>query len=236
MKIIGMMGYTDKYDFIMNIAKSINLMQKSVLVIDATLDRKLKYIVPALSNIGRSYVTQYDSVDFAVGFNSMHDVENYMIENNIEIDKYDYILIDMDSPKSYELFRTREIDKIYFFVETSVLAVAKNKEIVKAIKIYNQNEKVNISKIIYRSYVSRAANDYFDKKIANYGIEWNEPVYDIPLEETDKLVSIDSQFGGFIDLKRHTKIYLANLADLVAEIIGDVNSKEVITQIKRRRI
>ena len=91
MKIIGMMGYTDKYDFIMNIAKSINLMQRSVLVIDATLDRKLKYIVPALSNIGRSYVTQYDSVDFAVGFNSMHDVENYMIENNIEIDKYDYI-------------------------------------------------------------------------------------------------------------------------------------------------
>lgn len=236
MKVIGLIGYTDKYDFAINIAKAINLMEKSVLVIDATLDRKLKYVIPALDNVGRYYITQYDNIDFAVGFNSMHDVENYMIGQNIKLEKYDYVLIDMDSPKSYELFRTRGLDKIYFFVETSVLSVEKNKDIVKALRIYNQNEKIKMSKVIYRSYISRAASDYFDKKIAGYGVEWNEPIYEIPLEDTDKIVSIDSQFGGYIDIKRHTKVYIANLADLAAEIMENVNSKEIITQIKRRKI
>lgn len=56
MQVIGLIGYVDKYDMILNLARAINIMDKSVLVVDATLDRKLKYIVPALDNIGRAYV------------------------------------------------------------------------------------------------------------------------------------------------------------------------------------
>ena len=100
MPVIGLIGYVDKYDFAINLAKTINIMNKSVLVVDATLDRKLKYIVPALNNIGKAYVTQYNNIDFAVGFDSMHDVENYMCDQGINIGLYDYIIIDMDSPRS----------------------------------------------------------------------------------------------------------------------------------------
>ena len=35
MQVIGLIGYVDKYDIIMNLAKSINIMDKSVLVVDA---------------------------------------------------------------------------------------------------------------------------------------------------------------------------------------------------------
>ena len=135
MPVIGLIGYVDKYDFAINLAKTINIMNKSVLVVDATLDRKLKYIVPALNNIGKAYVTQYNNIDFAVGFDSMHDVENYMCDQGINIGLYDYIIIDMDSPRSYEFFRTRGIDKMYFFITTSVLSVAKDREIIKAIRV-----------------------------------------------------------------------------------------------------
>ena len=68
MQVIGLIGYVDKYDFAINLARTLNIMGKSVLVVDATLDRKLKYVIPALTNIGRSYVTQYNGIDFAVGF------------------------------------------------------------------------------------------------------------------------------------------------------------------------
>ena len=174
MQVIGLIGYVDKYDIIMNLAKSINIMDKSVLVVDATLDRKLKYIVPALDNIGRAYVTQYNNIDFAVGFDSMHDVENYMAEQSINIALYDYVLIDMDSARSYEFFRTRGFDKVYFFIDTSVLSVAKNKEIIKAMRIYSNEEdsKLEMTKIMYRSYISRAANDYFEQKIKDYDVVW----------------------------------------------------------------
>ena len=237
MQVIGLIGYVDKYDIIMNLAKSINIMDKSVLVVDATLDRKLKYIVPALDNIGRAYVTQYNNIDFAVGFDSMHDVENYMAEQSINIALYDYVLIDMDSARSYEFFRTREFDKVYFFIDTSVLSVAKNKEIIKAMRIYSNEEdsKLEMTKIMYRSYISRAANDYFEQKIKDYDVVWKEPDYEFPLEEQDKLVDIDSQFSGIIDTRKHTKLYITTLADLTAEIIGDVNAKKVLTKIKRRK-
>lgn len=235
MQVIGLLGYVDKYDIIMNLAKTINLVDKSVLVIDATLDRKLKYIIPALDNVGRAYVTQYNNIDFAVGFDSMHDVENYMAEQSINIGLYDFVLIDMDSARSYEFFRTRGLDKICFFIDTSVLSVAKNKDIIKAMKVYNNEESSNkeIIKILYRSYISRAANDYFEQQIKEYDVKWKEPEYEIELTDQDKLVDIDSQFSGIIDTKKHTKMYITTLADLTADLVGDINAKQVLTAIKR---
>ena len=209
-------------------------MNKSVLVVDATLDRKLKYIVPALNNIGKAYVTQYNNIDFAVGFDSMHDVENYMCDQGINIGLYDYIIIDMDSPRSYEFFRTRGIDKMYFFITTSVLSVAKDREIIKAIRVYNQDE-IKMTKVLHKSFISRAAEDYFESQISDYNVNWQEPTYEIPDDEIDRQVNTDSQFSGIINIKKHSKIYISTIADMTAEIVDDVTSKEVIKEIKRRK-
>ena len=234
MPVIGLIGYVDKYDFAINLAKTINIMNKSVLVVDATLDRKLKYIVPALNNIGKAYVTQYNNIDFAVGFDSMHDVENYMCDQGINIGLYDYIIIDMDSPRSYEFFRTRGIDKMYFFITTSVLSVAKDREIIKAIRVYNQDE-IKMTKVLHKSFISRAAEDYFESQISDYNVNWQEPTYEIPDDEIDRQVNTDSQFSGIINIKKHSKIYISTIAVMTAEIVDDVTSKEVIKEIKRRK-
>lgn len=236
MKVIGLIGYVDKYDFAINLAKSINIMNKSVLVVDATLDSKLKYIVPSLDNIGKAYVTQYNNIDFAVGFDSMYDIENYMCEQSINIGLYDYIIIDIDSPKTYEFFRTRGIDKTYFFIHTDVLAVAKNKDIIKAIKVYNPDEAgIKMTKVIFKDYMSRAAEDYFEKQIEGYNIKWDENLYEMFMDERDKVVNTDSQFSGIIDLKKHTTPYLNVISEITANILEDVSYKEVLKQIKRRK-
>ena len=236
MQVIGLLGYVDKYDFALNLAKTLNIMNKSVLVVDATLDRKLKFIVPALYNVGRSYVTQYNNIDFAVGFDSLHDVENYMTDQSINIGLYDFVLIDIDSPKGYEFFRNRGFDKRIFFIDTSVLSVAKNKEIVQAMKVYTpQDEALTAIKVLYKAYMSRAALTYFEDQIQNYGIKWDEMEYEVPLEEQDKLVDIDSQFSGIIDIRKHSKMFVETIAALTAQLIGDVTAKEVKRQIKRRK-
>lgn len=236
MKVIGLIGYVNKYDFAINLAKSLNIMDKSVLVVDATADCKLKYIIPALNNVGKAYVTQYNNIDFAVGFDSMYDVENYMCEQSINIALYDYIIVDIDSPKTYEYFRTRGIDKTYFFIHTDVLAIAKNKDIIKAIKVYNTDDsKTKMTKVIFKDFASRAAEDYFDKQIESYNVKWEENVYEMFLDERDKVVNTDSEFSGIIDLKKHTVPYLTTIADMTANLLGDITSKEIIKQIKRRK-
>lgn len=236
MQVIGLVGYMDKYDFVMNLARTINIMEKSVLVVDATLDQKLKYVVPALDNIGRSYVTQYNNIDFAVGFNSMHDVENYMIEQGININLYDHILIDIDSPKGYELFRTRGINKTYLFLDTNVLSLSKNKELVKAMRVYTQQgDNLELSRVWFKAYLSRASQEYFDKQIEEYNAKWMDPEYEIPYDERDKMEDIDSELSGIINIKKHSKMYISAIADMTAEIVEDVNSKMVLNKIKRRR-
>lgn len=236
MQVVGLVGYMDKYDFVMNLARTINIMEKSVLVVDATLDQKLKYVVPALDNIGRSYVTQYNNIDFAVGFNSMHDVENYMIEQGININLYDHILIDIDSPKGYELFRTRGINKTYLFLDTTVLSLSKNKEMVKAMRVYTQQgDNLELSRVWFKAYLSRASQEYFDKQIEEYNVKWVEPEYEIQVDERDKMEDIDSELSGIINIKKHSKMYISTIADMTAEIVEDANSKMVLNKIKRRR-
>ncbi len=236
MQVIGLIGYADKYDFALNLAKTINIMGKSVLVVDATLEKKIKYIVPALNNLGEAYVTQYNNIDFAVGFDSMHDIENYMCEEGINIGLYDFIIIDIDSAKTYEFFRNRGFDKMYFFTNTSVLSANKNKEIVKAIKVYHQGEeKLQMTKVLYKEFISRAAEDYIDKQIEEYAIEWKEPEYEINVDDQDKMADIDSQFSGNINIREHTKNFINTIADLSADILEDVTSKEVRNEIKRRK-
>lgn len=236
MKVIGLMGYVDKYDFAINLAKSINTMDKSVLVVDATKDSKLKYVIPAIDNIGKAYVTQYNNIDFAVGFDSMYDVENYMCEQSINIGLYDYVIVDIDSPKTYEFFRTRGIDKTYFFINTTVLSVAKNKDIIKAIKVYNPEEdSIKMTKVIFKDYMSRTAEEYFEKQIEGYNIKWDENMYEMFMDERDKVINTDSQFSGIIELKKHTAPYLNIIAEITANILEDVPYKEVLKQIKRRK-
>ena len=86
MQVIGMYGYVDKYDFIIATARTLNIMDKSVLVIDATSDNKYKYIVPTIDN-NTSYITKYCDIDFAVGFESYEALEEFLKEKNIEIRK-----------------------------------------------------------------------------------------------------------------------------------------------------
>lgn len=236
MQVIGMIGYVDKYDFVINLSKTINIMNKAVLVIDATLDQKYKYVIPSLHVAGKEYVTQYNGIDFAVGFDSMHDIENFMCEQSINIGLYDYILIDIDCARTYELFRTRNFDKILFFISSSILSVEKNREIVKGMRIYNTNtEPLRMTKIMYKDVTSRATDEYLNSKIEAYNVEWLEPQYEIPMDERDIMQNVDSQFSGIIDIKKHSKMFIASIAELTAQILGDTLAKEVIKEIKRRK-
>lgn len=236
MQIIGMIGYVDKYDFVINLAKTINLTGKTVLVVDGTFDKKLKYVIPTLTIDEKSYITQYDNVDFAIGFDSMHDLENYTADQKINISLYDYILMDIDNPKSYEFLRTRGIDKLYFFIDTSVISIAKNNEILKTMKVYNTSgQTLQMTKVVYKAFLTRASEQYFANKISGIEVTWNTPEYEIPNEDQDRMANVDSQISGIIDIKKHSRPFIEVIADLTAEILGEISSKEIIKQIKRRR-
>ena len=77
MKNICFIGAFDKLDLILYIAKTINELGKKVIVVDATQIQKAKYIVPTI-NPTKSYITRFEDIDIALGFESYEEIERYI--------------------------------------------------------------------------------------------------------------------------------------------------------------
>lgn len=234
MKVIGLLGYSEKIDLVTSLTKVVQLMGKAVLVIDATLEKKYKYVIPALDVVEKAYVTQFDNVDYAVGFDSMNDVENYMLQQKINISLYDYIFIDIDNSKTYEFFRSRIFNMIYFVFDTSMLGYKKNVEIINAIKVYSVEENsAPITKILYRAYLTRAGEKYFENKLNAIEANWDEREYEIAESDQDKMMYLDFQLSGFIQLKKHSKMFITSILDIATQIMDDTNASEIRRAIKK---
>ena len=234
MQSIGMYGYVDKYDFVIATAKTLEIMGRSVLVIDATSDEKYKYIIPSIDK-SQSYLTQYADIDFAIGFNSYEELMNYLNEKGIDIQRYSYVLLDVENYEGYRKFRNFEVNKSYMFIDTNVVSVARNEELIRVMRAENPEKELVFSKILYRAYMSRAANNYLEEKIGNYAVRWTDEIYEISMDEQDVMVNIDSQYSGLIDIKKHTKTYVMYLCEYISRMLGDVTAKEVLKEIKRRK-
>ena len=99
MKKIGFIGVYDKTDMMLNLAKILTAMGKNVLVVDSTLNQKARYVVPAIDPTV-SYITSFEDIDVAVGFESLENIKNY-IGTTREL-SYDIALIDIDQQKAKE--------------------------------------------------------------------------------------------------------------------------------------
>ena len=232
-EVIALAGYVNKTDFVINLAKTISCAGKTVLVVDGTYEERMKYTIPSLVVKEKEYVTQYDSIDFAVGFKSMHDVENYICKRELNIALYDYILLDIDNPTAYENFRTRGITKTYFFVEYSNISMSKNAELLKTMMIYKPlDKKLELTRVLFKYYITRASEKYYENKLIGFAIDWDENAYELTYEDQDRIADIEAQNSGIIDIMRHTKAFISLVAEIGSDILKDVTSNELKREIK----
>ena len=103
MKKIGFIGSFDKTDLILYVSKILVAMDKKVLMIDSTITQKAKYVVPVIKPT-KAYVTDFEDIDVAVGFNTFDEIKEYLgIPANGEF-PYDIVMMDIDSPEAVRNF------------------------------------------------------------------------------------------------------------------------------------
>ena len=110
MKKIGFIGAFEKTDLIVYIAKILTEVGKRVLVVDTTILQKARYIIPCIAPT-KSYVTEYENIDVAVGFDDLESLKKYM--GDIEND-YDIMLVDVDTYEKFDSFEMIDSEKLYF--------------------------------------------------------------------------------------------------------------------------
>ena len=110
MRKIAFIGGFDKTDLILYIAKILTLAGKKVIYVDTTLMQKTRYIIPTMTP-AQKYVTTYDGIDVAIGFETMQDLKNYF--STEEDLKYDFFLGDFDNPNAYINMGFRSVDLLF---------------------------------------------------------------------------------------------------------------------------
>ena len=234
MKVIGMLGYTEKVDLVVSLAKILQVLGKAVLVVDATYDGKYAYTIPSLETVDKKYINQFDKVDYALGFESMADLENYLCTQKINIGLYDYVIVDIDNPKTYEFFRSKPFSAVYFIMDTSMLSLKKNEDIISSIKVYTTEEnKVEPIKIMYRGLQTRTAVRYFENRMNSYQFNWSETELEIIEDERDRMLYQDFLITGMVQVKRHTRTFINSIVNIISNIVEDTPPNAVKLAIKK---
>lgn len=232
-KIIGFIGYVDKSEFLINLSKILKIMNKRVLVVDGTLDKKVKYTIPTFDIAADESITHFDGTDFAVGFKSIESIKEYICNKTSIADDYDYILLDIDNAESYENFKDENISKYFFFIEHTTASLIRNEELIRKItEERSPEDKIEMTKVVFKYYISRASQKYFEARLMDMNVKWIEMEYELPYMDQDKIADLESELSGYIDISRHTKQYTTLVTDIASDILGGVAAGEIRKAVK----
>jgi len=200
MKKVAFIGAYDKTDFLLYLGKIITVLGKRVLIIDASITQKAKYVVPVIHPTA-SYLTEYEQMDVAVGFNDLDEIRGYLGLASEEELPYDYCLLDIDSFKSYSDYNAGEAIKKYFVTSFDVYSLKKGLEAISGI-----TEKIPLTKVLFSKNFLREEDEYLEFLSINYNIEWEKE-------------HIENQRTAKLNFKNLSSTYKAALQQLAEGIL-----------------
>lgn len=211
MKIVGFIGAYHKTNLILYVAKMLSITQKKVLVIDTTIEERSKYIVPTI-NPTISYVTNFEDIDIAIGFNNYTSIAQYIGKKQLD---YDFILVDIDSSQAFENFKMTNANNNYFVTSFSSYSIKKGIEIIE-----NLQQPVTLTKVIFSKEILNEENEYLDYLTLGHKVNWNEYRIYFPLEAGDQTAIIENEKLSRIRFKNLSSQYRESLEYIAEELLG----------------
>lgn len=228
MEKINFIGAYDKTDSIMYIAKILTEMKKKVIIVDATITQKTKYVIPTIDNRSE-YIANYANIDFAIGFTNYNDIKTYLGMPQSAAFTYDYILIDIDNSDLLNNFDVYSSKKNYFVTSFDLYALKKGVEVLKRLSL-----PVEIMKVYFSNLMSQSEDDYFNYIATGCRVKWNQDKIYFPLLNEDLDVIKENQRLSKIRFKGLSNEYKTSLMEWTQDICGDSNGvKKACRQIER---
>ncbi len=229
MKTIGFIGAYDKTDFILNIAKTLAEFERTVLVVDTTALGKLKYVVPTISPT-KSYMTNFEKIDFAFGFENLQEILKYLgleQQEGKNAMPYDYMLIDIDNGNNFEKFDLKKADANYFVTAFDLYSLRRGINIIEEIKT-----PIRLTKVLFSYEISKSDEDYLEFISQEKNVIWNDYTIYFTILKEDNQAMEENERVAQIRLKRLSNEYKESLATIVQDIIKDINVNKVKKMIK----
>lgn len=210
---IGFIGAYDKMDFMLYLAKLISMLNKKVLLIDSTQNQKARYIVPVI-NPTRSYITEFETVDVAVGFNSYDAIKRYIGISETEKLEYDVVLVDTDSAEGIQNFELKDGFHNYFVTSFDLYSLKKGLEVLNDLE-----EPMPLTKILFSKEILKEENEYLDYLSVDAKVLWDENIIYFPISSEDQNIIIENQKNCRIRIKKLSQLYRNSLHYLLEQIM-----------------
>lgn len=210
---VGFIGAYDKADFILYLAKLISMLNKKVLVIDYTIKQKARYIVPVI-NPTRSYITEFETVDVAVGFENYEDIKKYIGISEVDNLDYDVVLIDTDMTEGITNFGLRDGFINYFVTSFDLYSLKRGLEIINGL-----DETIALTKILFSKEILKEENEYLDFLSVDSKVMWNENIIYFPLNSEDQNTIMENQRNSRVRLKKLSQMYRNSLYYILEQIM-----------------
>ena len=226
MRKVGFVGVYDKIDLILSLAKVLVKTGKRVLVIDSTTLQKAKYIVPnILPTI--NYITSYDDIDVAVGFENVAKIKQYVgLEDDEELE-YDFIFIDIDNLDGATNFEIGYLDKNYFVTSFDGYSLKKGIELLRML-----NMPLRMERIFYSKEMLKEEEEYFNYLTLDLKIEWDENKLYFLLDNGDLSAQMENHLVQNIKFKNLSNEYKENVVFLINELSPDIGERTIRKIIK----
>lgn len=226
MKKVGFIGSFDKINLILYLAKLFTLNDKKVLIVDATVLQKAKYIVPTISPT-ISYITEFEEIDVAVGFQNMTEINQYLAGNNEAELGYDYILFDIDSGEALENFEIQTMDKNYFVTSFSTFDIRRGLDAISNIR-----EPIKLTKVLFSKEILNSEDEYLGYLSLGYKVIWDEYNIYFPLEQGDQTAIMENERVSKIKFGNLSSQYRESLMFMAEELLENVSGSHIRKIVK----
>lgn len=231
MKVVNFIGYSDKTEIMLYVAKIVQSFGKNVLYIDSVTSQKCRYIIPAIEYEDK-YVTTFEDIDIAIGFNSKKEIIDYLNSYNEDFNNYDYIFIDTNSEEMCKEFDAINSNTTFCITTYDKQDIIKTSLLIKELQENKQDyiEKININRVYWYTLLNAADTKYVDFVFKELGVEWDKKEVYIPLDENDKTVVIQNQYSVKMKFKELSKVFKKALIEMT-EIIMPEQTNAQITKV-----
>ena len=224
MEKVGFIGAYDKIDLMLNVSKILNILGKEVLIIDTTINQKAKYIVPHITPTAK-YITTYENVDVAIGFENMKEIKEYVGEK--ENLPYDIALIDIDRNEYLEKYDMANAEKNFFVTAFDTYSLKRGIE-----TFIETKETMNLTKVLFCRDVLKEDDDYLNYISEGFKIKWSENRIYFPIEIENMIANIENQRQGRIRFKKLTIQYKEAMIQIIQEIDSKYSEGKIRKTIK----
>lgn len=167
----------------------------------------------------KSYITEYEGIDFAVGFNTEDEIKKYLMVQTLN---YDYVFTDIDSHQVYQQTNAKKNDKNFFVTAFDNFSLKKGLEIVGKIQ-----DKSIMTKILFSREMTQEEDDYLNFLSFYYAIQWEEEKIYFPHDIGDSTAIIEGQRTAKIKFKFLSEAYKDGLEAVVKAIQPDIDKMEI---------